>query len=323
MQNNYLGGVIIRKYIIRRLFQLIPILLGITLLSFALMQSSKTDAVDLLYQDAGNVASEKVKEEMRKELGLDKPFIVQYITWLGNVLKGDMGVSYVMKKPVFTEFMKRLPNTIALTISSILITFIISVPLGILSAVKQNKFTDYIIRFFTFIGNSLPGFFLSLILIYVFSLKLNLLPVMGNNGLKSLILPTLTLSISMSSKYTRQIRATVLEELNKEYVLGLRARGVKEKRILYVNVLKVALLTVVTLLGLSIGSLLGGTAIVESIFMWDGVGKLAVDAIQMMDYPIIQAYVIWMAVIFVVINLLTDILYNYLDPRIRIGKDIW
>lgn len=287
------------------------------------MQSSKTDAVDLLYQDAGNVASEKVKEEMRKELGLDKPFIVQYITWLGNVLKGDMGVSYVMKKPVFTEFMKRLPNTIALTISSILVTFIVSVPLGILSAVKQNKFTDYIIRFFTFVGNSLPGFFLSLILIYVFSLKLNLLPVMGNNGLKSLILPTLTLSIAMSSKYTRQIRATVLEELNKEYVLGLRARGVKEKRILYVNVLKVALLTVVTLLGLSIGSLLGGTAIVESIFMWDGVGKLAVDAIQMMDYPIIQAYVIWMAVIFVVINLLTDILYNYLDPRIRIGKDIW
>lgn len=300
-----------------------PILLGITLLSFALMQSSKTDAVDLLYQDAGNVASEKVKEEMRKELGLDKPFIVQYFTWLVNVLRGDMGVSYVMKKPVFTEFMKRLPNTIALTISSILVTFIVSVPLGILSAVKQNKFTDYIIRFFTFVGNSLPGFFLSLILIYIFSLKLNLLPVMGNNGLKSLILPTLTLSIAMSSKYTRQIRATVLEELNKEYVLGLRSRGVKEKRILYVNVLKVALLTVVTLLGLSIGSLLGGTAIVESIFMWDGVGKLAVDAIQMMDYPIIQAYVIWMAVIFVVINLLTDILYNYLDPRIRIGKDIW
>ena len=287
------------------------------------MQSSKTDAVDLLYQNAGNVVSSEVKEEMRKELGLDKPFLVQYITWLGNVLKGDMGMSYVMKKPVFTEFMKRLPNTIALTISSILVTFIVSAPLGILSAVKQNKFTDYIIRFFSFVGNSLPGFFVSLILIYIFSLKLNLLPVMGNNGLKSLILPTLTLSISMSAKYTRQIRATVLEELNKEYVLGLRSRGIKEKRILYVNILKVALLTVVTLLGLSIGSLLGGTAIVESIFMWDGVGKLAVDAIQMMDYPIIQAYVIWMAVIFVVINLITDILYNYLDPRIRIGKDVW
>ena len=287
------------------------------------MQTSKTDSVDLMYQDAGNVASQEVKDQIRKELGLDKPILVQYFTWLGNVLKGDMGVSYVMKKPVFTEFMKRLPNTIILTISSILVTFVISVPLGILSAINQNKFTDYIIRFFSFVGNSLPGFFVSLILIYIFSLKLNLLPVMGNNGFKSLVLPTLTLSIAMSAKYTRQIRASVLEELNKEYVMGLRSRGVKEKRILYVNVLKVSLLTVVTLLGLSIGSLLGGTAIVESIFMWDGVGKLAVDAINMMDYPIIQAYIIWMAVIFVLINLITDILYNYLDPRIRMSKDVW
>ena len=313
----------IKKYIRRRLLQLIPILIGITLLSFALMQSSKTDAVDLIYKDAGNVASEQVKEEIRKELGLDKPFIVQYTTWLCNVLKGDMGISYVRKRPVFDEFMKRLPNTIYLTISSIVVTFVVSVPLGILSAVKQNKITDYIIRFFSFVGNSLPGFFLSLILIYVFSLKLNLLPVMGNNGFESLVLPTLTLAISMSAKYTRQIRATVLEELNKEYVIGLRARGVKEKRILYVNILKSALLTVVTLLGLSIGSLLCGTAIVESIFMWDGVGKLAVDSIKMMDYPMIQAYVIWMAVIFVLINLITDILYNYLDPRIKLGKDVW
>ena len=287
------------------------------------MQTSKTDAVDMIYKDASNVASEEVKEEIRKELGLDKPFIVQYTTWLSGVLRGDMGTSYVMKKPVFTEFMKRLPNTIALTITSIITTFVISVPLGILSAVKQNKFTDYIIRFCSFIGNSLPGFFLSLILIYVFSLKLKLFPVMGNDSIKSIVLPTLTLSISMSAKYTRQIRATVLEELNKEYVLGLRSRGIKEKRILYANILKVALLTVVTLLGLSIGSLLGGTAIVESIFMWDGVGKLAVDSIRMMDYPMIQAYVIWMAIIFVVINLITDIIYNYLDPRIRIGKDTW
>ena len=159
--------VYIRKYIVRRLLQLIPILIGITLLSFALMQSSKTDAVDLIYKDASNVASEEVKEEIRKELGLDKPFLVQYTTWLSGVLRGDMGTSYVMKKPVFTEFMKRLPNTIVLTITSVITTFVISVPLGILSAVKQNKLTDYIIRFCSFTGNSLPGFFLSLILIYV------------------------------------------------------------------------------------------------------------------------------------------------------------
>ena len=171
-------------------------------------------------------------------------------------------------------------------------------------------------------GNSLPNFFVSLLLIYFFSLKLKLLPVMGNNsGWKSIILPTLTLAIAMSSKYTRQVRATVLEELNKDYVQGARARGIRGNKILIFSVLKASMLTIVTLLALSIGSLLGGTAIVESIFMWDGVGKMAVDAITMRDYPIIQAYVIWMAVIYVVVNLITDLIYHYLDPRIRLGQE--
>lgn len=162
---------------------------------------------------------------------------------------------------------------------------------------------------------------MSLLLIYFFSLKLKLLPVMGNTaGWKSVILPTLTLALSMASKYTRQVRATVLEELNKDYVQGARARGVKEKRILYFSVLRASMLTIVTLLALSVGSLLGGTAIVESIFMWDGVGKMAVDAITMRDYPVIQVYVIWMAVIYVCVNLFTDIIYHYLDPRIRLGQ---
>jgi peptide/nickel transport system permease protein len=313
----------IKKYITRRILQLIPILLGITFLSFALMQTTSTDAVDRLYENAGAVASEQVKEELREELGLNDPFIVQYVSWMKGVLSGDMGTSYIIKKPVLSEFMNRLPATITLTLSSIIVTFFISIPLGIWAAVKQNKLTDYVIRFLSFIGNSIPGFFLSLILIYVFSLKLNWFPVMGNNGLKSIVLPTLTLAISMSAKYTRQIRSAVLEELNKEYVIGARARGIKENRILYFSVLKTALLTVVTLLGLSIGSLLGGTAIIETIFMYNGVGKMAVDAIVMMDYPVIQAYVMWMAVIFVLVNLITDIMYNYLDPRIRIGKDVW
>lgn len=159
-------------------------------------------------------------------------------------------------------------------------------------------------------------------MIYFFSLKLNLLPVMGNTaGWKSVILPTLTLALSMASRYTRQVRATVLEELNKDYVQGARARGIKEKRILYFSVLRASMLTIVTLLALSIGSLLGGTAIVESIFMWDGVGKMAVDAITMRDYPVIQVYVIWMAIIYVCVNLFTDILYHYLDPRIRLGQE--
>ncbi len=266
--------------------------------------------------------SEEEKDALRAELGLDKPLVQQYAVWLGKVLRGDMGKSFVSGQPVFTTFLSRLPATIYLTITSILLTVFLSVPLGILSAVKQNRLTDYIIRFLSFIGNSLPNFFVSLLLIYFFSLRLKLLPVMGNTaGWKSVILPTLTLALSMASRYTRQVRATVLEELNKDYVQGARARGIKEKRILYFSVLRASMLTIVTLLALSIGSLLGGTAIVESIFMWDGVGKMAVDAITMRDYPVIQVYVIWMAIIYVCVNLFTDILYHYLDPRIRLGQE--
>ncbi|KNZ43419.1 nickel ABC transporter permease [Acetobacterium bakii] len=311
-----------RKYIGKRLLQLIPIILGITLLSFALMQSAVGDAVDALYDNAGGGVSEEVKAEKRAELGLDQPFIVQYTTWLGGVATGDMGTSYISGKPVFETFISKLPATIYLTLTSILLTIMISIPFGILAAVKQNGIWDYIIRVMSFMGNSLPGFFVSLLLIYVFALNLKLFPVMGNSeGWKSIVLPTLTLAIAMAAKYTRQVRATILEELNKDYVMGAKARGVKESSILYASVLKSSMLAIVTLLALSIGSLLGGTAIVESIFMWDGVGKLAVDAIMMRDYPMIQAYVIWMALIYVMVNLITDILYHYLDPRIRLEQE--
>lgn len=311
-----------KKYIIKRFLQLIPILIGITLLSFILMQSSSMDAVDVMEQNTGGSMSDEEKAAIREELGLDKPIPEQYIVWLGGILSGDMGISYVSGQPVFTTFISKLPATIALAITSVLLTVIISIPLGIISAVKQNRLLDYLIRFLSFIGNSLPNFFVSLLLIYFFSLKLRWFPVMGNTqGWKSIILPTLTLALAMASKYTRQVRATVLEELNKDYVQGARARGIQENKILYFSVLKASMLTIVTLLALSIGSLLGGTAIVESIFMWDGVGKMAVDAITMRDYPVIQAYVIWMAVIYVMVNLVTDIVYCYLDPRIRIGQE--
>lgn len=311
-----------KTYIGKRFLQLIPILLGITLLSFLLTNMGTADVIDVMESNTAGVMSETEKAQLRAKLGLDKPMVQQYVIWLGKVLRGDMGESFVSGKPVFATFLSKLPATIYLTITSILLTVLVSVPLGVLSAVRQNRMTDYLIRFFSFIGNSLPNFFVSLLLIYFFSLKLNLLPVMGNSaGWKSVILPTLTLALAMASKYTRQVRATVLEELDKDYVQGARARGVKEKRILYFSVLKSSMLTIATLLALSIGSLLGGTAIVESIFMWDGVGKMAIDAIAMRDYPVIQAYVIWMAVIYVCVNLATDILYHYLDPRIRLGQE--
>ena len=308
-----------KKYIIHRFLQLIPVLIGITFLSFAMMRVAGSDAIIELYGDKGAVAQEII-DAKRAELGLDKPFLTQYLSWVGGMMRGDMGVSFVSGKDVFQTFISKLPATLLLTALSMVMTVVISIPLGVLAAVRHDKFTDYFLRFFSFVGNSLPNFFVALLLMQIFSIKLKMLPVISKGlSVQSAMLPTLTLAIAMSAKYMRQVRATVLEELNKDYVIGAKARGVRSSVILWKSVLKSSMLTIITLLALSIGSLLGGTAIIESIFMWDGVGKLAVDAITMRDYPMIQAYVVWMAIIYVLVNLITDLLYHALDPRIRLG----
>ena len=310
------------KYVIKRLLQLIPVVLGITFLSFAMMRLAGGDAVTYMYENAGTAVSQEVINEARAEYGLDQPFLVQYGKWLKGMLTGNLGESYVSHQDVAASFAAKLPATLLLAAVSLLFTILIALPLGILSAAKKNRWIDFVIRFFSFIGNSMPGFFAALVLMYFFSIRLGWLPVItSDNVALSLVLPTLTLAISMASKYTRQVRATILEELNKDYVAGARARGVRGSVIIWKNVMKSSMLTIITLLALSIGNLLGGTTIVETIFMWDGVGKMAVDAITMRDYPIIQAYVAWMAIIYVVVNLITDIIYHYLDPRVRLGGD--
>ena len=309
-----------KKYVSHRFLQLIPILLGITFLSFAMMRVAGSDAVTELYTNRGTEVSQEIIDARRAELGLDKPFLIQYFSWLGGMLTGDMGQSYVSGADVFSTFLSKLPATLLLTGLSIALTVIISIPLGIFSAMKQDRIPDLLLRFCSFIGNALPNFFVAMLFMQLFSIKLKLLPVISDGvNLKSALLPALTLAVSMSAKYMRQVRATVLEEWNKDYVQGAMARGIRKKIILWKNVMKSSMLTIVTLLALSIGSLLGGTAIIESIFMWDGVGKLAVDAITMRDYPFIQAYVVWMAVIYVLVNLITDLMYHQLDPRIRLG----
>ena len=301
-----------KKYFLARLIQLVPILFGITFLTFGLMQFAADDAVDKIFEQSGSV-SEEIKAAKRAELGLDQPFLIQYGKWLGGVLTGDMGRSFISGKLVFETFAEKLPATIELMLVSILLTIFIATPAGILAAVKQNRPLDYLIRGLSFIGNSMPNFFAGLLLIYFLALKLNLLPIIG----QSVVMPALTLTIAMGAKYTRQIRAVVLEELDKPYVTGARSRGVDEFTILTKSVLRSTLIVIITLLALSMGSLLGGTAIVETIFMWDGVGKMAVDAILMRDYPLIQAYVVWMAIIYVLMNLAADLLYHWLDPRVR------
>lgn len=308
-------------YALKRILQLIPILLAITFLSFAMMRLAGSDAVMQKMENTGVTLSQEAMDAARKELGLDQPFLTQYARWLGGVLRGDMGKSYLSGEEVFSVFLSKLPATLLLAACSVFLTICISVPLGILGAVKQNSFADQIVRWLSFLGNSLPNFFVALLLMYFFALRWPLFPVISRQtDLQSVALPAFTLAIAMSSKYIRQVRAAVLDELGKSYVTGARARGVAFHAILLKSVLRCALVTLLTLLTLSIGSLLGGTAVVESIFLWDGVGKLAADAIQMRDYPMIQSYVMWMAILYVGINLITDLCYRLLDPRIRLGR---
>ena len=287
-----------------------------------MMRLAGSDAVLQKMENTGMVLSQDVIDAARAELGLDKPFLTQYFVWLGNLLQGDMGVSYISGRAVLPTFLSKLPATLLLTAVSLAMTVAVSIPLGVLAAVRQNRLTDALIRAASFVGNSLPNFFVALLLMYVFAIRLGWLPVISREvTLPNVLLPALTLAIAMSAKYLRQVRAAVLDELSRDYVMGARARGVPFRVTLTKSVLRACMTTILTLLALSIGSLLGGTAIVESIFMWDGVGKLAVDAINMRDYPMIQAYVMWMAIIYVFVNLAADLSYRALDPRIRLGGE--
>ena len=307
------------KYILKRILQMIPMLLALSIVVFVMVRLIPGDPVTV---SLGLGATQEARAAETIRLGLDKPIWQQYFVWLGNVLRGDLGTSIFTHKPVWYEITHRFPTTFKLAVLSTLFSTVFGILFGILAAVKQNRFTDYLIRAASFLGNSMPNFFVALLLMYFFAIRLNWFPVIaGGVSLQSVAMPSLTLAIAMSAKYLRQIRATVLDELSRDYVVGAKARGVKFSVTMYRSVLKASLVTIITLLTLSIGSLLGGTAIVESIFMWDGVGKMAVDAITMRDYPIIQAYVAWMAVIYVLVNLITDLIYHFLDPRVRLGEE--
>lgn len=301
-----------------RFLALVPVLFAITFVTFGLLRLAGGDVVTQKMENTGQVLSPEVVAEARRELGLDRPFLVQYARWLAGILEGDMGKSYVSGLDVFDTFVSKLPATLILAGAAVGLTAAISIPLGTLAAMRRGGAVDRAVRLLSFVGNSAPNFFVALLLMYVFAIRLEFLPVLSREpSLRGAILPALTLATAMSAKYVRQVRAAVLDELQKPYVEGARARGVPEWRTIVFGVLRASGVTIVTLLALSIGSLLGGAAIVETIFMWDGVGRLAVDAIRMRDYPIIMAYVMWMSNIYVTVNFIADLTYRKLDPRIR------
>ena len=302
----------------RRLLQMLIILLGVSFITYALMYLAPGDPVRIMFAASGTVPSEEVLQETRVSLGLDKTFFIQYFTWLGHLLTGNMGTSISMNKPVSSILLSRLWPTVGLALTSLLFMLVVSVPLGMWAAVKKDQWPDYLVRGLSFVGISIPNFWLGLILLYLFALKLKLFPVVTSTvTFSSMVLPAVTLAVAMSAKYTRQVRTAVLEELGKDYVTGARARGIPERRILWRHVFPNSALPLITLLGLSLGSLLGGTAVVEVIFNYPGLGNLAVAAVTAYDYPLIQGYVLWIALIYMIINLVVDLSYERLDPRIR------
>ncbi|MCI8593462.1 MAG: ABC transporter permease [Lachnospiraceae bacterium] len=310
---------VLLKSLLASLGQALLLVAGITFLSFLLTYLSPGDPAEQMLRKGGMMVSEEAVEKKREELGLNEPMLVRYGLWVKNLIQGNLGNSYKSRKSVASELASALPYTVSLTALSMLFVVLFATPVGILCARWQNGVFDNVWRGITYLFSSLPSFFISLLLMYVFALRLGWLPVIAGKGWKGILMPAMALAAPLSAWYIRQIRAIVLREIEKGYIDGLRSRGIPERTILFRHVLKNSLLPLVTLFGISVGNMLGGTTIVESIFSWPGVGRLAVESITARDYPMIQGYVVWMALIFLAVNFLVDASYRFLDPRVRRG----
>lgn len=306
------------KRFAKQLGQFIVTLFGITFLTFCLTYLAPGDPATMLLETADSIVSQETIDETRAQLGLDKPFIVQYANWVVNAAQGDLGMSYSAKKPVVDRMLESLPGTLALAGTALVFTIIYALPAGILSAYNRNKWIDYVLRILSFIGVSMPTFWLGLVLIYIFGLKLGLVPIASSRVTATgVILPAVTLAVVVGSKYMRQVRLVILEEMQKDYVIGARARGVSEMKILFGHILPNAVLPLITILGVVIGWLLGGVAVVEMVFSWPGLGNMSIYAITMRDYPLIEGFVLWVAIAYMCINALVDASYVLLDPRLK------
>lgn len=306
-----------KKYIGRRLLQLIPIVIGLTFFVYLLMFISGGDPATKKLLAQGIEVEESVLEAAREEMGLNRPFIVQYADWFFHACRGDLGVSYRDGFSVAGKLLDAGRNTLLLASASLLIALLIAVPLGIITAVFRNGIIDTIVRVISFFGISIPNFLLSVLLMYFFCVRIKVFPVIAKESINGLFLPSLALALPMMSRFTRQIRAQILEELEKPYVSGALSRGISLNSVLYKDVLHNALIPIVTIVGLSIGTLMGGSVVTETVFRWPGLGKLVMDAIKARDYPVVQGFTLLMGIVYVLVNLITDISYHKLDPRIR------
>lgn len=303
-------------FIGKRLLAVIPLIFFATLLAFILIHLSPVDPAEAYLVAAHIHPTDEILAQKRHEFGLDQPLPVQYAHFLTKMCRLDFGTSYLSNEPVWDEVVKRIPATLELTFGSIALAIFISVPLGFLSAVHKNGVIDHIVRVIAFFGASIPQFWLGYLLMFIFSVKLDLLPVQGTGTWMHFLLPSLTLAMGLIAIYSRLLRTTVLEQLQESYVLYARTRGIKERIILGRHVLRIAFSPMLTGLGMNMGKLLGGTVIVEEVFSWPGFGRYFIEAIFNRDIPVIQCYVLVSACLFIVCNLLVDLLQMVLDPRI-------
>ena len=304
------------NFLLRRLLLLIPVLWGVATLVFLLLHFIPGDPVDLMLGDS---ALGTDRETLRDQLGLNDPLIIQYLRYFGDLLQGDWGTSLFSKKPVFEEIMERVPATMELMLGAMVVTILVAMPLGLIAAVNKGTWIDQGAMIFSLLGVSIPNFWLGPMLILLFSIHFDLLPVNERGGLEHLILPALTLGTSLASILARITRSSVVETLQAEYIRTARSKGISELRILFRHALRNALIPIVTVIGLQVGVLLSGAIITEAIFDWPGLGNLLISAINSRNYPLVQGCVLFIAGSYVMVNLVIDLLYAYLDPRIRLS----
>lgn len=303
-------------FILRRIFQTIPVMIGVTFVVFFIMQLVPGDPAVLL---AGEGASKETIEGIREQLGLNQPLYIQYTDYLMNIFRGDLGVSIKNSQPVLDEILVRLPITIELAFFSILITIVLGMAAGIISAIKPYSLTDVTVMLIALLGISLPSFWFGLMLMYFFSVKLQILPVAGWDSILHIILPAVTLGAGGAAIVARMTRSSMLEVIRQDYIRTARSKGLRESVIIYKHALRNALIPVITVVGLQFGALLGGTVLVESIFAINGLGRMIVDAIRMRDLPIVQGGVLCASLIFVIVNLFVDIFYRFFNKRIELN----
>ena len=301
-------------YLLRRLAQAILVLLGVSFVVFFILYLTGDPALLLLPPDA---TAEDIRN-FRQAMGFNDPFIVQYGRFLGGALRGNFGQSVRHGEPAFPLVLERLPATFQLSGAALLVALVLAIPAGVVSAVRRNTAVDYVATVVALLGQSMPTFWLGIMLILIFSVQFNVLPSSGRGGLEHLVLPAVTLGLFTTARITRLTRSGMLEVLNQDYIRTARAKGVSVRPIVWKHAFKNAAIPIVTIVGIELGTLLGGSVITETIFAWPGVGRLSVQAIYNRDYPVVQAAVFLLASTFVLVNLVVDLLYTYLDPRIRL-----